>query len=247
MGYLARMWELFQEGLPRLIDGTIITIELVVLAGIFGLILAVPLALMRIASNPLLRVPAFAVIFVMRGTPLITQIFLIYYGLAQFDFIHDTVLWDFELNGEQWTFGLWDWVREPWFCAVLAFSINTAAYVAEVLRGGIEGVPYGEVEAARACGMNRATLYRRIILPRAFRISLPALSNEAVILMKSSALASTITILDLMGQTRILVAKSLASIQYFLIAGVIYYVLVLIMDHGFKWAERRYNRYLRRA
>lgn len=234
MEYLAKVWQLAIEGAPLLLQGAWITIQLLVLGGVLGTLFAVPLALMRLSRHPAIWMPSFAVAFFFRGTPFLIQIFLIYYGLPQVEWVRDTPV-------------LWEFARDPWFCAVLALTINTAAYVSEVLRGGILAVPHGEREAALACGMGPFTLYRRIILPRAFRMSLPALSNEMILLLKVTSVASTVTIVELIGQTRLLASRTLASIEYFLLAGVIYLVIVFVLDRLFRLAERRYNRYLRRT
>ena len=165
-----------------------------------------------------------------RGTPLLVQIFLIYFGLGQFDIVRSSFLWPF--------------LREAYVCALITFVLNTAAYSAEMVRGGILAVPKGEVEAARACGMSTFTTYRLVILPRAFSIVLPAYSNEVIILMKGTALASTITLLELMGQSQLISSSTYKPIQVFVIAGIIYYLLTLVITWIFRVLERRYNRYL---
>jgi len=231
--FFGRYPELLADWLPQLLDGTLVTLELVALSMAFGLLLAVPLALARVSPRPWLRMPAYLYILLFRGTPLLVQIFVIYYGLGQFEGVRASILWPY--------------LREAWVCAILAFSLNTAAYVGEILRGGIEAVPRGEKEAAVALGMGAWLRYRRIILPRAFRMTLPALSNEAVLLLKASVLASTITIMDLMGVTRLANSRTYASIQVFTIAGVIYLVLAVVIARLFRLVERRANRYLQRT
>ena len=152
------------------------------------------------------------------------QIFLIYFGLGQFDFVRSSFLWPF--------------LREAYVCALITFVLNTAAYSAEVVRGGILAVPKGEIEAARACGMSTFTTYRLVILPRAFSIALPAYSNEVIILLKGTALASTITLLELMGQSQLISSSTYQPIQVFVIAGIIYYLLTLIITRIFGCLER---------
>jgi len=231
--FFGRYPELLADWLPRMLGGTVVTLELVALSMVFGLLLAVPLALARVSPRPWLRMPAYLYILLFRGTPLLVQIFVIYYGLGQFESVRASILWPY--------------LREAWVCAILAFSLNTAAYVGEILRGGIEAVPQGEKEAAVALGMGAWLRYRRIILPRAFRLTLPALSNEAVLLLKASVLASTITIMDLMGVTRLANARTYASIQVFTIAGAIYLILAVVIARLFRLVERRANRYLQRT
>ncbi len=212
------------------LSGTWLTIQLVTISAIAGFLLAVPLALARLAANPLLRGAATSYSLFFRGTPLLVQIFLIYFGLGQFGIIRSSFLWPF--------------LREAYVCALITFALNTAAYSAEVIRGGILAVPRGEVEAARACGMSLFKTYRLVILPRAFSIVLPAYSNEVIILMKGTALASTITLMELMGQAQFIASNTYLPIQTFVIAGVIYYLLTLTISSIFSVLERRYNRYV---
>lgn len=229
MGFL----ELIQNWGPRLLEGAWVTLQLVTVSAAAGLALSVPIALALVAANPALRWPAYGYSLFFRGTPLLVQIFLLYFGFGQFAGLRDSFLWPI--------------LREPYACALIAFSLNTAAYTGELLRGGIRAVPRGEVEAARACGMSKWLTYRLIVLPRAFRIILPAYSNELILLLKASSLASTITLVDLMGATRLAVAKTYAPIQLFLIAGAIYYVMTLVITFAFRRVEGRINRYLHLA
>jgi putative lysine/arginine/ornithine/histidine/octopine transport system permease protein len=218
---------------PRYLSGTWLTIQLVVISALLGLLLAVPLALARLSRNPAVRGFATGYSLFFRGTPLLVQIFLIYFGLGQFGLIRHSFLWPF--------------LREAYVCALIAFVLNTAAYSAEVVRGGILAVPKGEIEAARACGMSTLTAYRLVILPRAFSIALPAYSNEVIILMKGTALASTITLMELMGQAQFVSSKTYQPIQVFVIAGLIYYLLTLVITWIFRLLEARFNCYQRLA
>jgi His/Glu/Gln/Arg/opine family amino acid ABC transporter permease subunit len=215
---------------PDLLRGTWLTVQLVAIAAILGFLLAVPVALARLSKNPLLRGIATAYSLFFRGTPLLVQIFLVYFGLGQFGFIRDSVLWPL--------------LREAYVCALITFVLNTAAYSGEILRGGILAVPHGEVEAAKASGMSAWQTYRLVILPRAFSIILPAYSNEVIILLKGTSLASTITLMELMGQAQFAASNTYQPIQVFVIAGVIYYVLTLIITRIFHWLEGRYTRHV---
>ena len=212
------------------LSGTWLTVQLVVIAGVFGLIIAIPVALARLSDNRLVHGLATGYSLFFRGTPLLVQIFLIYFGLGQFDFVRHSFLWPV--------------LREAYVCALITFSLNTAAYSGEILRGGILAVPRGEVEAARAAGMSTFTTYRLVILPRAFSIVLPAYSNEVVILLKGTALASTITLLELMGQAQLAASATYQPILVFGVAGVIYYLLTLAISHLFRLLEARFNRYM---
>jgi His/Glu/Gln/Arg/opine family amino acid ABC transporter permease subunit len=222
--------DILAEHWPRYLSGTWLTIQLVVISAILGLLLAVPVALARLSTNPLIHGTATAYSLFFRGTPLLVQIFLVYFGLGQFGFVRSSFLWPV--------------LREAYVCALITFVLNTAAYSAEVVRGGILAVPRGEIEAAKACGMSRLTTYRLVILPRALSIALPAYSNEVIILMKGTALASTITLLELMGEAQLISSRTYKPIQVFVIAGIIYYTLTLIITQIFGFLERRFNRYI---
>ena len=222
-------WEVIWEYFPRLIDGVWLTLELVFLSGIIGIIVAVPLALMRTSKNLWISGVPWAYIYFFRGTPLLVQIFLVYYGAAQLSFVRDTVLWEL--------------FKEPYFCAVFAFSLNTAAYSAELIRGAIQSIPKGELEAADALGMSPSVKIRRIVLPRAFGIVIPAYGNELILMLKGSALASTITLLDLTGMARTIIARTYTPIEIFTAAGFLYLLMAAVILGIFRLVERRFNRY----
>jgi putative lysine/arginine/ornithine/histidine/octopine transport system permease protein len=217
-------FELMWESVPDLLGGLLVTLELTVLSLIFGMMMALPIAALRTARNSLLWMPAYGYITFFRGTPLLVQIFLIYYGTGQFDWIRATPVWPI--------------LREAYWCAILAFSMNTAAYTAEILRGAIEAVPKGEIEGALALGMSRWLVFRLISLPRAFRLALPAYGNEIILVIKSSSLASTITLLDITGAARTLVAHTYAPYEIFLVAGALYLVVVLATTRVLALVER---------
>jgi His/Glu/Gln/Arg/opine family amino acid ABC transporter permease subunit len=224
---LAVVW----ENLPKLVHGALTTLELTVVSVSIGLCIAVPLALMRVSANPLLRLPVHGFIFYFRGTPLLVQIFLIYYGSGQFQQILSQI-------------GLWGLFREAHFCAILSLTLNTAAYTAEILRGAIEAVPRGEIEAARACGMSGTLLYRRIVLPIALRFAWPAYTNEVVFLLQATSLVSIITIMDITGATRLLAARYFAFYELFISAAIFYLLLVYGILFAFRKIERRIMKHL---
>ncbi|HKY94053.1 MAG TPA: ABC transporter permease [Kiloniellales bacterium] len=216
------------------IEGAWLTIELTVLAVLIGFLFAVPVGLARLSRNPLLRWPAFAYMFYFRGTPLLVQIFLIYYGAGQF-------------VPELKSIGLWDgFFREAYFCAVLTLVLNTTAYSAEIIRGGILGVPFGEIEAARAYGMSGIKLYRRIILPKAARIALPAYTNEVVFIFQATSLVSVITLLDLTGVARDVIADTFRTFEVWIFVGLTYLGISYLILFGFKRLERHLMKHLRR-
>ncbi len=223
--------QLMIDSLPKLMEGAWLTIELVLLSLAIGFVLAVPLAIARTAKSPLLWMPVYGYIFYFRGTPLLVQIFLTYYGLGQFEIVRESMFWPL--------------FREAYWCAIIAFSLNTAAYTAEIFRGAIQAVPAGEIEAARAVGMSKALQYRRIILPTAFRMALPAYSNEFILMLKGSALASTITLLDLTGVARVIVSRTFAPYELFITAAIFYLIMTFAVTRGFKYVEWRLSPHLR--
>ena len=224
--------ELWIQYGDRLIDGAVITVKLVVLACILGLVLAVPLALARRSDRRWLSASAYLYIYFFRGTPLILQLALVYYGLAQFEAVRESPFWIVLGDAE--------------YCGLLGLTLNTTAYLAEILRGGIAAVPRGELEAAEACGMSRRMANRRIVLPRAMRIAWPAYGNEVILLLKGSALVSTITVYDLMGETRSVFSRGYDDTIY-LYAAALYLTLTLVFTGGFRLGERRMNSHLRAA
>lgn len=222
-------WDVIWEYYPRLFDGVWLTLELVLYSALLGLAIAVPLALMRASKNRLVSALPWAYIYFFRGTPLLVQIFLIYYGSAQFDLIRNTSLWEI--------------FSEPFWCALIALTLNTAAYSAELIRGAIQSIPKGEIEAAEAFGMSKLVLVRRIVLPRAFGIVLPAYGNELILMLKGSALASTITLLDLTGMARTIIARTYTPLEIFFAAGMLYLAIAAIFILAFRFIEHWLNRY----
>jgi len=218
----------------RFVEGTWLTLELTFLAVTIGLFLSVPVALARLSRNRFLRWPAFGYMFYFRGTPLLVQIFLIYYGAGQF-------------SAELREIGLWDgFFREAYFCAILTLTLNTTAYTAEIVRGAIQGVSFGEIEAARACGMSGPLLYRRIILPKAARLGLPAYTNEVVFLFQATSLVSVITLLDLTGVARDVISDTFRTFEVWLFVAAVYLAISYALFYFFKRLERRLLRHLQR-
>jgi len=217
-------WDTVIDMLPLLAKGALLTLQLLFLSGIVGLTLSVPLALLRVSKRWWVNAIPRTYIFFFRGTPLLVQLFLVYYGLGQFEAVRESIVWVI--------------LREAYWCAVITFSLHTAAYISEILRGAIQAVPGGEVEAARAIGMRPAQVYRRIILPRAFRIALPAYGNEIILMLKASALASTITLLDLTGTAKTIFAKNYLPVETFVTAGAFYLVITYALTHLIRFLEK---------
>jgi His/Glu/Gln/Arg/opine family amino acid ABC transporter permease subunit len=220
------------DSVPRLLHGAVTTMELTSISLVIGLCLAVPLSIMRTQRNPLMWMPVYGFNFYFRGTPLLVQIFLVYYGSGQFQ----------EMLTQA---GLWIFFREARFCAILTLTLNTAAYTSEILRGGIEAIPIGEIEAARACGMSGPLLYRRIILPKAFRLAWPAYTNEVVFLLQATSLVSIITIMDITGVARMVASRSFAFYELYITAAVFYLFLVYGVLFLFRKIEYRLSGHLR--
>jgi arginine/ornithine transport system permease protein len=205
------------------------TLKLVGISVLIGLVLVIPFAILRTSRNPLIKGPIWLFTYVFRGTPLLLQIYLIYYGLAQFPEIRNSFLWPF--------------LSQAWWCALLAFTLNTTAYTVEILRGAILTMPRGELEAAKACGMTSSLQYRRIILPSAFRRALPAYGNEVIFMLHASALASTVTLMDILGAARKFNAMY-NTYEGFLVAAPIYFCLTFSLVGIFRLIERRWLRHI---
>ncbi len=212
------------EMLGQFLAGTWISIQLLAISSIAGTALAVPLALARLSRFMPLRALALVWSGFFRGTPLLVQLFLFYYGLAQFGWFRNSSFWPL--------------LRDAYPCAVLTFTLNMSAYVAEVVRGGIAAVPRGEREAAAALGLGPIALYCDINLPRALRIMLPALTNEVVLQLKATSLASTVTLLDLTGIGRRLADHNYSS-QPLFVAGAIYILLTVAIIQLYRLIEKR--------
>ena len=220
----AERWEMIARFLPDLLEGTLMTLELVGVAVVVGLILAIPLGIARASRHWYVRALPYTYVFFFRGTPLLLQLFLVYYGLSQFEAVRDSMFWPY--------------LREPYWCALITMTLHTAAYIAEILRGAIQSVPGGEVEAARALGMSRRQALQFIILPRAIRIGLPAYGNEVILMLKASAVVYTITLMDIMGVVRGINARTYQFELFFLVAGLIYMTITIVFTQLFKLVER---------
>ena len=208
-------FELMIETFPKLLSGLNLTIQLVTISLFLGFCLAIGLALLRLSNNTFLSFFAKTYVFYFRGTPLLVQIFLIYYGIAQFEIIRETFVWSF--------------FKEAYWCGILALTLNTCAYSSEIIRGGIQSVPFGQIESAKSVGMSRFLLYRRIILPIAFRQALPAYGNEIILMVKATSLVSTITLMEVTGIARLIIAKTFSPVEVFIVAGLIYLTINFIV------------------
>ncbi len=222
---------LILQTLPDFLSGLWLTILFTVSSLAIGLALSVPLAIARSSPNPLINWPVFAYTYFFRGTPLFIQLLLIYYGSGQFE----------------WVKASWAWsvLQHAWFCALLAFVLNTTAYTTEILRGAIEATPHGEIEAAKASGMSRFLMFRRIILPSAFRRALPAYGNECVFMMHGTSVAGLVTLMELTGVAQVIQSRFYSPFEAFGTAAVFYMGLTFTIVAAFHALERRYHRHLR--
>ncbi|ARO26852.1 MULTISPECIES: ABC transporter permease [Rhizobium] len=210
--------------LPR---GLLLTLVLTFASLAAGFAVSVPLAFLRASSNPWASAPVLAYTYAFRGTPLLVQLFLIYYGIGQLPLVRQSFLWAV--------------MREPFWCAFIAFTLNSAAHTTEVLRGGIQAVPRGQIEAAKSLGLSRFHTARLIVFPLTLRIALPAYANEVVGMLKASSLASTITLLEVTGLARQLVSETFAPYEVFIAAGAFYLLLTLLITQGFQMLETRWT------
>jgi polar amino acid transport system permease protein len=217
---------------PRYLHGLYTTVALVAISVVCGAVLSLPLAFARMSKNRILNGLAYCYVYVFRGTPLLAQLFLIYYGLGGF-------------RPELETMGLWWFFREAWYCGLFSMTINTAAYQAEILRGALESVPQGQHEAADSLGISKFVAFRKIILPQALIVALRPYGNEIILLIKGSAVVAIITVLDLMGETRYAFSRTF-DYQTYLWAAIFYLTMVEALRHLWGWIERRLTRHLKR-
>ena len=221
------------ETFPKLLSGLNLTIQLVTISLFLGFCLAIGMALLRLSNNTFLSFFAKTYVFYIRGTPLLVQIFLIYYGIAQFEIIRESFVWSF--------------FKEAYWCGILALTLNTCAYSSEIIRGGILSVHFGQIESAKSVGMSRFLLYRRIILPIAFRQALPAYGNEMILMVKATSLVSTITLMEVTGIARLIIAKTFSPVEIFIVAGLIYLTINFIVTRLVNYCEIKLTPYLRQA
>jgi polar amino acid transport system permease protein len=232
--YLVLAWnpELFARYAPTYLSGLRVTLTLVAVSIVIGALLAVPMTYARMSRNPFLSGFAYCYVYFFRGTPLLAQTFLIYYGFGSFRPQLEAV-------------GLWVFFREAWYCAVLAFSLNTAAYQVEIFRGAIESVPKGQWEGAASLGLHRLQTLWTVIRPQAAVVALRPLGNEVILMIKGSAIVAIITVYDLMGVTRLAYSRSF-DFQTYIWAALIYLAVVELLRHVVDWIERRITIHLKR-
>jgi arginine/ornithine transport system permease protein len=224
-------FDVIAESLPLYAGGLAVTMQLLLISLAAGLVFALPLAVLRVMPSRWAHGPVWLFTYAIRGTPMLVQLFLVYYGLAQFDVVRESFAWP--------------WLQSAAFCACLAFGINTCAYTTEILAGSLRATPAGEVEAARAVGMSRVQVWRRILFPSALRRAIPAYGNEVVLMLHGTSLASVVTLIDLTGAAREVNSRHYLPFEAFLTAGAIYLVITLALVGALHGAERRWLAHLR--
>ena len=215
------------EHLPRLLKAAKLTIELTFLSLFFGIFVGVFFAILRTSNSKVLYYISYYYSYIFRGTPLLVQIFIIYFGLAQLEWIRESFLWVF--------------LKEPYSCAILAFTLNTGAYSSEIFRSAFETVNKGIIEAAEGLGLNKINTFFKIKLPIAIRQSLPAYGNEMILMLKGTSLASTVTLLDLTGVAKHIISTTFRPVEVFIVAGSIYLLMTFIIHNFVKFLEKKYN------
>jgi arginine/ornithine transport system permease protein len=224
-------WQIVIDSLPQYVQGIRVTLTLLAISLAAGFVISIPMAIARVSKNPWLSKPVWLYTYVLRGTPLLVQLFMIYHGLAQFEAVRESFAWVA--------------LKNAWFCAWLAFTLNTVAYTTEIFAGALRATPAGEIEAARAYGLSGWALYRRVLLPSSLRRALPQYSNEVVGLMHATAIASTVTLVDITRVARDVYGNHLVMTESFGVAAVIYFALTFTLVGIFKLLERKYLQHLR--
>ena len=218
-------FELMYESFFKIVEGIPLTLQVVSISTILGIFLAVAVALMRISGNRLMSLPAYYFVYLIRGTPLLLQLYFVYYGLSQFEVIRESILWPI--------------LKEPYWCGIITLTISTGAYSSEIIRGGILSVSKNYIEASGALGLSQIKTFMLITLPITVRQALPAYGNELILMVKASSLISIVTLMEITGIARTIISKTYAPVEIFLVAGSIYLVINFIIVMFVNIAERR--------
>ena len=219
--------ELMINSFPKLLSAAVITLKLLSVSLIIGLFIGLFFAILRINKNIFISKFAYGYSYVFRGTPLLVQIFIIYFGLGQIEYLRSTVLWVI--------------LKEPYWCAIIAFALNTGAYTSEILRSAFQTIKPGIIEAGKSLGISNKVIFFKVQIPMAIRQSLPAYGNEIILMMKGTSLASTVTIMDLTGVAKYIISTTFKPIEVFIVAGGIYLFMTFIIHNVIKFLEKKYN------
>ena len=220
-------FDLMITSFPKLLGATVITLKLLSASLFFGLFLGLFFAILRLNKNIFINKFAYGYSYVFRGTPLLVQIFIIYFGLGQIEYLRSTVLWVI--------------LKEPYWCAIIAFALNTGAYTSEILRSAFQTIKPGIIEAGKSLGISNKVIFYKIQIPIAIRQSLPAYGNEIILMMKGTSLASTVTIMDLTGVAKYIISTTFKPIEVFIVAGGIYLFMTFIIHNVIKFLEKKYS------
>tara|TARA_B100000579_G_scaffold124624_1_gene100428 strand:- start:35 stop:706 length:672 start_codon:yes stop_codon:yes gene_type:complete len=220
-------FELMINSFPKLLNATAITIKLLSLSLFFGLFIGLFFAVLRMNNNLIINKFAYGYSYIFRGTPLLVQIFIIYFGLGQIEYLRSTVLWVI--------------LKEPYWCAIIAFSLNTGAYTSEILRSAFQTIKKGYIEAGKSLGITSKIIFYKIQIPIAIRQSLPAYGNEIILMLKGTSLASTVTLMDLTGVAKYIISTTFKPIEVFIVAGSIYLFMTFLVHNFIKFLEKKYN------
>ena len=219
--------ELMINSFPKLLNATVITLKLLSLSLFFGLFIGLLFAVMRMSKNFILNKFSYGYSYLFRGTPLLVQIFIIYFGFGQIEFIRNSFLWII--------------LKEPYWCAIIAFALNTGAYTSEILRSAFQTIKKGYIEAGKSLGISSKIIFYKIQIPIAIRQSLPAYGNEIILMMKGTSLASTVTLMDLTGVAKYIISTTFKPIEIFIVAGGIYLFMTFIIHNIIKFLEKKYS------
>ena len=219
--------ELILTSLPKLLSAAVVTLKLLSLSLFFGIFIGLIFAILRLSKNPIINKFAYGYSYVFRGTPLLVQIFIIYYGLGQIEYFRSTFLWVI--------------FKEPYWCAIIAFALNTGAYTSEILRSAFQTIKPGIIEAGKSLGISNKIIFYKIQIPVAIRQSLPAYGNEIILMMKGTSLASTVTLMDITGVAKHIVSTTYKPLEIFITAGGIYLFMTFIIHNLIKYLEKKYS------
>ena len=219
--------DLIINSFPKLLSASIITLKLLSVSLMIGMFIGLFFAILRIKNNIIFGKIAYVYSYIFRGTPLLVQIFIIYYGFGQVEFIRESFLWII--------------LKEPYWCAVIAFALNTGAYTSEILRSAFQTIKPGYIEAGKSLGVANKIIFYKIQIPIAIRQSLPAYGNEIILMLKGTSLASTVTLMDLTGVAKYIISTTFKPIEVFVIAGSIYLFMTFIIHNLIKFLEKKYS------
>ncbi|MDB9699898.1 ABC transporter permease [Candidatus Pelagibacter sp.] len=218
---------LMASSLPKLLSAAVITLKLLSASLIIGLFIGLLFAILRLSKNSIVNRFAYAYSYVFRGTPLLVQIFIIYYGLGNVEYFRSTFLWVI--------------FKEPYWCAIIAFALNTGAYTSEILRSAFQTIKPGIIEAGKSLGISNKIIFYKIQIPVAIRQSLPAYGNEIILMMKGTSLASTVTLMDITGVAKHIVSTTYKPLEIFITAGGIYLFMTFLIHNLIKYLEKKYS------